>query len=75
MNDYIGPAAGDVGLAGAGDSEAGASGSDSGGIKLSQGGMIAIIVVIVVVCLFGSTSLSCSLPNHFPYLFDSLYQV
>lgn len=52
-----GPIAGDVGLAGSGDSDAGARGNDSGGIKLSQGGMIAIIVVIVVVCVFGSTCL------------------
>jgi hypothetical protein len=54
-----GPSAGDAGSSGGtsvGDSDAGASGSDSGSITLSQGGMIAIIVMVVAVSLFGIAS-------------------
>ena len=36
------------------DTEGGASGSDASSFKLSQGGLIAIIVVVVVVAIFGS---------------------
>ena len=43
------------------DVEGGASGSDSGSLNLSQGGMIAIIVVVVVVAIFGSKQ---SNPRH-----------
>lgn len=50
-----GPSAGDAGsTAGSGGSDAGASGSDSGSFTLSKGGIIAIIVVVVFVVLFGS---------------------
>jgi hypothetical protein len=35
---------------------AGASGTSSGGMVLSHGALIAIIVVVVVVALFGSAS-------------------
>ena len=59
----IGPSAGDVGsTAGSGDSEEGASGHDSGSITLSQNGMIAIIVVIVLVCVFGSGFIQVQTP-------------
>lgn len=54
-----GPSAGDAGSSassGTGDSEAGASGSSSGSITLSRGGIIAIIVVVVCVVLFGIIS-------------------
>lgn len=37
------------------DVEAGASGSSSSGFSLSRGGMIAIIVVVVCVAVFGGT--------------------
>jgi hypothetical protein len=36
--------------------EAGASGTSSGGVHISQGALIAIIIVVVVVALAGSTS-------------------
>ncbi|RDL37076.1 Uncharacterized protein BP5553_04509 [Venustampulla echinocandica] len=49
-----GPAPGDAGSsAGNGDSTAGAAGPDSGSITLSKGGIIAIIVIAVSVCVFG----------------------
>ncbi|RFU35151.1 hypothetical protein B7463_g1230, partial [Scytalidium lignicola] len=54
-----GPAPGDAASAGGDssvDSDAGASGSDSGGISLSRGGLIAMIVVIVFVVLLGIVS-------------------
>lgn len=35
------------------DSDAGASGPDSGSITLSRGGIIALIVVAVSICVFG----------------------
>lgn len=51
------PAAGDAassdGSNGA-DSDAGASGSSNGGVQLSTGAMIAIIIAVLGVCLFGS---------------------
>jgi len=51
------PAPGDAGSsAGAGDTDAGAAGSDSGSITVSRGGMIAIIVCVVFVVVFGITS-------------------
>lgn len=37
------------------DNNAGASGSDSGAFDISRGGMIAIIVVVCVVAIVGST--------------------
>lgn len=50
-----GPSAGDAGSsAGAGDSDAGASGSDSGSITVSRGGIIAIVVCVSFVVIFGS---------------------
>lgn len=49
------PSAGDASsTAGAGDSDAGASGSDSGSITISKGGIIAIIVCVTFVVVFGS---------------------
>ncbi|KAH8816195.1 hypothetical protein F5884DRAFT_663743 [Xylogone sp. PMI_703] len=54
-----GPAPGDAASGGGGsvvDSDAGASGSDSGGINLSKGGLIAIIIVIVFVVILGIVS-------------------
>ncbi|TAQ85988.1 hypothetical protein B7494_g5688 [Chlorociboria aeruginascens] len=39
-----------------GDSTAGASGPDSGSITLSKGGLIAIIIVVVVISVFGIAS-------------------
>jgi len=54
-----GPSAGDAGSSAgssAGDSDAGASGSDSGSITLSKGGIIAIIVIVVFVLVFGIAS-------------------
>ena len=54
-----GPSAGDVGSSAgtsAGDSNAGAAGPDSGSITLSKGGIIAIIVCVVFVIIFGSES-------------------
>ncbi len=35
----------------------GASGTSTGGVVLSRGALIGIIVVVVVVALFGSTSI------------------
>ena len=50
-----GALAGDVGSsAGAGDSDAGAAGSESGSITISTTGIIAIVVCVSVVALFGS---------------------
>lgn len=55
VNIFPGPTAGDVGSSsGAGDSDAGAAGPDSGSITLSKGATIAIIVCAVSVCVFGS---------------------
>ena len=51
-----GPAAGDVGStagSAAANSDAGAAGPDSGSITLSRGGIIAIIVIVSFVCIFG----------------------
>jgi hypothetical protein len=49
------PGAGDVSSSpGQGDTDAGASGSDSGSITISKGGIIAIIVCVVFVVIFGS---------------------
>jgi hypothetical protein len=53
-----GPSAGDAGSSAgssAGDSDEGAAGPDSGSITISRGGIIAIIVVVVCVVIFGST--------------------
>ena len=51
------PSAGDVGSsAGAGDSDAGASGSSSGTLEISKNGLIALIVCVSFVVLFGSKS-------------------
>jgi hypothetical protein len=41
------------GSSGSGDA-AGASGTDTGGVQISRGAMVAIIVVVVVVALVGS---------------------
>lgn len=50
-----GAAPGDSSDSGSGvDSDAGASGGSSGGIQLSKAGLIAVIVVIVAVVVFGS---------------------
>ena len=52
-----GPSAGDAGSSAAsstGDSDAGAAGSSSGSITISKGGMVAIIIVVVCVVIFGS---------------------
>ncbi|KAF5869129.1 uncharacterized protein Bfra_011672 [Botrytis fragariae] len=53
------PPAGDAastgGSAGA-DSDAGASGTSSGGVQLSNGAMIAIVIAVIGVCLFGIIS-------------------
>lgn len=38
------------------DTDAGASGSQSGGFTLSKGGLIAICIIVAVVALFGSKS-------------------
>lgn len=54
-----GPSAGDAASApgsSAADSIAGASGPDSGSITLPRGGIIALIVCVVGVCIFGSES-------------------
>jgi hypothetical protein len=54
-----GPSAGDAGSSAGsstGDTDAGASGPDSGSITISKGGIIAIIVVVVCVVIFGSMS-------------------
>ena len=49
------PLAGDVGsTAGAGDSDAGAAGKESGSITISTTGIIAIAVCVSVIALFGS---------------------
>jgi hypothetical protein len=45
---------GSDGLSTIGGSDAGASGSSPGAVEISRGGMIAIIVVVSVVGLFGS---------------------
>lgn len=51
----IGPDPGDVGSSpGSGDSIAGAAGTDNGSISISRGGIIAIIIVAVSVCVLGS---------------------
>lgn len=52
-----GPSAGDAGSSAGsstGDSDAGASGSSSGSITISKGGIIAIIIAVVCVVIFGS---------------------
>ncbi|XMA09371.1 hypothetical protein WAI453_002162 [Rhynchosporium graminicola] len=52
-----GPAAGDAGSSPtSGDSTAGAAGADHGSIAISKGGIVAIIVVAVSVCIFGAVS-------------------
>ncbi|KAK0109765.1 hypothetical protein ONS95_002441 [Cadophora gregata] len=52
-----GPSAGDAGSSpGSGDSAAGAAGADHGSIAISRGGIIAIIVVGVSVCILGAVS-------------------
>ena len=52
INLCLGPAAGDAGSSpGSGDSAAGAAGADHGSIAISRGGIIAIIVVAVSVCI------------------------
>lgn len=54
-----GPAAGDAGSSAGsstGDSDQGAAGPDSGSITISRGGIIAIIVVVVCVVIFGIAS-------------------
>lgn len=48
------------------DVEAGASGSSSSGFSLSQGGMIAVIVVVVCVAVFGGTSVMLIITNNIP---------
>jgi len=51
------PAAGDVSSSpGAGDTDAGAAGPDSGSINISKGGVIAIVVCVVFVVIVGITS-------------------
>lgn len=51
------PSAGDASsTSSAGDSDAGAAGSDSGSITISKGGIIAIIVCVSFVVLFGIAS-------------------
>lgn len=45
-----------AGAGGAVDTEAGASGSDSGSFNISKGGLAAIIIVVILVALFGSES-------------------
>ncbi|KAB8293830.1 hypothetical protein EYC80_009311 [Monilinia laxa] len=50
-----GDAASSVGSNGA-DSDAGASGTSSGSVQLSNGAMIAIIIAVIGVCLFGIIS-------------------
>ncbi|KAH9224520.1 hypothetical protein DL95DRAFT_439674, partial [Leptodontidium sp. 2 PMI_412] len=51
------PAPGDAGSSPAsGDSAAGAEGADHGSIAISRGGIIAIIVVAVSVCVLGAVS-------------------
>ena len=60
------PLAGDNSGGGAADvdgSIAGASGTSTGGLVLSRGALIAIIVVVVVVALVGSMSPQSSPPN------------
>jgi hypothetical protein len=55
-NKNTGPVAGDAASSvggSVGDSTAGASGTDTGSISLSRGGVIAIIVVACSVCIFG----------------------
>jgi hypothetical protein len=52
-----GPAAGDAGSSAGSsgaDSDAGASGTSAGSVQMSTGVMVAIIVAVVGVCLFGS---------------------
>lgn len=52
-----GPSAGDVGsTAGTGDTNAGAQGNSSSSITISKGGIIALIVVAVTVCIIGITT-------------------
>ncbi|KAM3066155.1 hypothetical protein ACMFMG_010504 [Clarireedia jacksonii] len=54
-----GPAAGDAGSSASSpgaDSDAGASGTSSGSVQMSTGVMVAIIVAVVGVCLFGIIS-------------------
>ncbi len=54
---YTGGQDGGPGTVNSGDADgsaAGASGSTGGGLELSRGGLIAIIVVVVVVGLVGS---------------------
>jgi len=51
-----GPTPGDAGSSGGNgqvDTDAGASGPDSGSIQLSRGAIIAIIVVACSICIFG----------------------
>ncbi|KAJ8062844.1 hypothetical protein OCU04_008099 [Sclerotinia nivalis] len=50
-----GDAASSAGSNGA-DSDAGASGTSSGGVQLSTGALIAIIIAVIGVCLFGIIS-------------------
>ncbi|QSZ36145.1 hypothetical protein DSL72_007270 [Monilinia vaccinii-corymbosi] len=51
------PSAGDAASSGSGpDSDAGASGTSNGSVQLSNGAMIAIIVAVIGVCLFGIIS-------------------
>jgi hypothetical protein len=49
---------GEATAAGGTGNAAGAAGSDVSGFNLSKGGMIAIIVVVVLVAIFGSKSSS-----------------
>ena len=61
-----GPSAGDVGSSSGSngaDSEAGASGGSSGSIEISRGGIIAIIVCVSVVVIFGSKLRGKSVPE------------
>ncbi|CAL3962478.1 hypothetical protein PZA11_000373 [Diplocarpon coronariae] len=52
-----GPVAGDAGSsASTGDTDAGARGADRGSIAISRGGIIAIIVVAVFICVLGTVS-------------------
>ncbi|KAH7336356.1 hypothetical protein BKA65DRAFT_553012 [Rhexocercosporidium sp. MPI-PUGE-AT-0058] len=52
-----GPSAGDAGSSPtSGDSAAGAAGADHGSIAISRGGIIAIIVMAVSVCVLGAVS-------------------
>ncbi|TGO33925.1 hypothetical protein BHYA_0221g00150 [Botrytis hyacinthi] len=53
-NPPAGDAASTGGSTGA-DSDAGASGTSSGGVQLSNGAMIAIVIAVIGVCLFGTT--------------------